>query len=459
MHAIYRDKFFNKYMKILIIAYYFPPDSSSGAFRPLFLSEYFSKNGHNIIILTASVKDFLLSQPIDEKLLSNVSQRVIIFRSSVIRMRESVISAAGVIRKILNIKNDNVINKKKYGLSGPIAAKKSFFQKSKDIITDLLALPDPHVGWVPSACLQGRRIINAQNVDLIFATGSPWSSFLIGLLLSKLTGVPFICDFRDPWVENPNFTLKSKLVRKIEAWLESMVVRNSHLVVANTEELRQNFLARYPFLLPHNCIAAPNGFQRYIEPSVTDESTFTLVHAGELYFSRSPLPLFEAIYSLLQKNEINKGKFKLILVGGLQISDDRISDILGNPLMSDIVSILPRMSYDEALKYQKMADVLLLVQPNFPLQVPRKLYEYMALQKPVLALTEHHGATARLIQDFELGFVADGRDEIEAALLRLFKEWSEGVKRISGVSTDEFLNASIAGKLDFALQKVKAGMK
>ena len=79
-------------MNILIIAYYYPPDSSSGSFRPLFFGRYLKEMGERIFIHTASEKDYLEEQPRDDNLLSDVDLSNKVFRTSVLRHRETLIA-------------------------------------------------------------------------------------------------------------------------------------------------------------------------------------------------------------------------------------------------------------------------------------------------------------------------------------------------------------------------------
>ena len=116
------------------------------------------------------------------------------------------------------------------------------------------------------------------------------------------------------------------------------------------------------------------------------------------------------------------------------------------------------MPYDEAMRMQIKADVLLLVQPGFPLQVPRKLYEYMALQRPILALTEEEGATARIVKQCHLGSVAsNSADAIKLALYKMFSDWKE--KRTQNPSTDliaNYKNDALARRLYALLEMTVA---
>ena len=130
------------------------------------------------------------------------------------------------------------------------SSKTSWKQQIKDTITDLLALPDTEIGWLPSSVRAGLKIIKTHNIDVIYVTGGPWTSLLIAAMLKKLTRKPLVLDFRDPWVTNPIFLIKSTLSRKIESFLERNVVTSADHIVTNTEELRQDFLNRYSFLTP-----------------------------------------------------------------------------------------------------------------------------------------------------------------------------------------------------------------
>ena len=49
--------------------------------------------------------------------------------------------------------------------------------------------------------------------------------------------------------------------------------------------------------------------------------------------------------------------------------------------------------------------VLVVIQPDTTLQVPAKLYEYIGLRRPILALAED-GAVARVVRDGGFGLVA-----------------------------------------------------
>jgi hypothetical protein len=99
--------------------------------------------------------------------------------------------------------------------------------------------------------------------------------------------------------------------------------------------------------------------------------------------------------------------------------------------------------------------VHLLLQPDFPLQIPRKLYEYIAFQKPLFAITNLQGATANIIQNNHLGIVVENRTEdIEPALITLYHQWKDRTLSLFSATTcDRFLNKNLTYTLDQVFRK------
>ena len=91
--------------------------------------------------------------------------------------------------------------------------------------------------------------------------------------------------------------------------------------------------------------------------------------------------------------------------------------------ISDLVKLTPRMPHQDCLNQLRQADALLLVQINAPLCVPGKLYEYIALKKPVFTIAAD-GATADLVISENIGFCVDPADssKLETGLMELLQQ-------------------------------------
>jgi GT2 family glycosyltransferase len=439
-------------LSVLFIAYYFPPESSSGSFRPLFFANHLVELGCSVQVLTAKEADFLSEQPIDKQLLNKLNKNVEIHRSRVVRPREALIRF-----------RNNLTGKKHLATSSPKKGKQKsplgWIREFKDFITDLLATPDPHVGWIQSCVRVGRSIIREGQVDVIWATGGPWSGLVAGVLLKKLTGKPLVADFRDPWVSNPSFKFRSSAGRFLGRYLEKFVVRNANAIIANTKELQEDFKIRYRSISNLNVFRITNGFEQYMPCfERQSERPLTITHTGALYFSRNPFYLLRAISNLIVSGSIDPRDLRLELVGGIGIEHPGINELLEQPFLKNVVNICPRVSFDEAQKFITQSDVLLMLQPDLPLQVPRKLYEYMASGKAIFCISEKEGATAGMMNRFNLGYLCENNiNEISQTLLQIYQDWKTGsLAKFQDSHCDECLNKNLAASLHEILKKVKA---
>ena len=90
-------------------------------------------------------------------------------------------------------------------------------------------------------------------------------------------------------------------------------------------------------------------------------------------------------------------------------------------LSGTVTRTLP-VTHNESLRILAESHVLVVIQPDTILQVPAKLYEYVGLQRPILALAED-GAVARVVRDGGFGLVASptNLDSIAEALTDLYR--------------------------------------
>lgn len=433
-------------LNILVFAYVFPPDAGSGTYRTLFFSNEWARLGDEVTIITVEEESFLPTALVDRGLCEAVHPSIRVLRTTASRPLQTLLQMRSAFRR----------SRGKTAASSPpppsrasSTPRRSILRGVKDTITDLLSCPDEHIGWAPGAVRRGYGVIRSGRVDCIYATGGPWSGLLAATVLRKLTGVPLILDFRDPWARNPNLSSKSRLSRALQTVLESICVKSANAVIANTEELREDFVRRYPRLNSKTFATVTNGFEQVPGGEVPSDGRFTLVHAGELYLSRNPLNLLRAVDDLVKDGVVSADTFRMQLVGGLAVEDDAVRAQLRSPGLSSVLEIKPRVSHDQILRIQQGASALLLIQTGFPLQVPRKLYEYLSLARPVLAIAEAGSATARIVNDLGAGHVAENTvDSIRAAVASLYRAWQSGsLRSVDESKLGSYSNRYLSGKL------------
>lgn len=442
-------------MRILALAYYYPPSAESGTHRSLDFLNRLVASGDDVTVLTAKEEDFSIGTPVDSELLSKVDRRIRIIRASVARplywllkSRQFILGRGTSLPAVVPTRPG------KPSAGGLIGRR---LQAFKDAITDSLTFPDEHVGWIPDALRQGSQAIRLYSPHCIYSSGGPWSSHIAAALLKKRHGLPLVLDFRDPWTSNPYQCVgRGRLKHVLERKLEAFCLGAADHIVVNTEPLRRDFMDRYPQQRASRFTTITNGF----ESLVTDESAapsqrFTLVHAGYIYPPRNPAPFLRAVLQLIRQDGIKASELRVQFVGSCPDQGDVVA-LLATQELKSVVEVTARVSHSRALQFQVNADALLLFQKGFPLQVPRKLFEYMSMQKPILAIAERGSATAAILQEAGIGVLAEEDVEsISRALTTLYADWKHGVgRRFDRDRTLKFRNDSLAIQLRAVLQAV-----
>ena len=103
----------------------------------------------------------------------------------------------------------------------------------------------------------------------------------------------------------------------------------------------------------------------------------------------------------------------------------------------------------------KGANVLLVVQPESPLQIPGKIYEYIAMGRPLL-LIGGEGATANLVQRYHLGASCPNSIGGVKRLLRGIVEGTETIPVPDQEQVKRFEYQSLTGELAVLLDAVVA---
>lgn len=423
---------------VLLVAYHFPPSSGQalpGTQRAVKLCKYLPEFGwipHALTITESSYPWYIERDP---DLLANLPSDQAVSRTGVIRiLRPLVRTKDAILRSLRNLSRRSEKSHSNDDLnsasSGSDTRSKSF-QKFKDFVTDLFEVPDEIAGWIIPGVLTGRRLARESQFAAIIATGRPWSSLVIGAIVSRVTRLPLITDFRDPWMTNPFRGQHSAIKNWLDRALERFVIRQSSVVIANTDLLREEFVQRFPREREEKFICISNGFdpeeQMPVPGASADQATkqrFVLVHAGFLYGRRDPRPLIDAVGLALQNARIPREQLSLRLVGPRELSFS-LKAYVSERGLDDVIQIIDPVPYEESLKLVSECSFSILLQPDTLTQVPSKLFENVGLGKRTLAVAERGSATERLFQNHDLGYFApcDNANEIEDTLVEAYESW------------------------------------
>jgi glycosyltransferase involved in cell wall biosynthesis len=404
-------------MRLLMIAYHYPPGAAAGSHRSARFARLLPELGWNVEVLTVRLAA-RGAPPVDPAGVRTHRTRAFHGIDGLLSLRRRRRNAANTAA------SRGPVTAEPGDAAGSATQSAGRWQRFKDTVMLLIRFPDTEAGWIPSAVARGLILVLRTGPDALLTSGPPHSSHLIGLILKRLTGRPWVADLRDPWSVKPwiqdweRREWRSQWLRR----LEGLVVRSADRVVLNTDEMREDFVARYPDIDPTRFRAIPNGFDSTefdgLAARPRERGPFRLTHAGSFYRRRSPVVLLDAIRRLVDDGAIQEGQLELELIGPIVLDGVSLAGAVNARRLGPFVRHVPSLPHRDALLALLEADALLIVQPDAPTQVPGKLYEYLYVGKPVVAVT-HPGATADLIAAGRLGWVAspDRVDQVADAIL------------------------------------------
>ena len=293
-----------------------------------------------------------------------------------------------------------------------------------------LALPDRWISWWLGAVPAGLSLIRKYRPDVIWSTYPIATAHVIGNTLHRLTGIPWIADFRDPMTDT-DYPV-DPATRSAYLEIERKTVSHCSRIVCTTPGAIRQYQQTFPAIPASRFCLIENGYdeENFSSAETLQTSTQTssiqpekpvlLVHSGIIYPSeRDPVVFFQAISDLMQAGTVTPADIKVILRATSH--DLYLRPLIDRYGIGDIVSLAPPVPYREALSEMMHADGLLILQAsNCNNQIPAKLYEYLRAGRPVLALTDPAGDTARALMAAGIDTIArlDSKDDIKEALLR-----------------------------------------
>jgi glycosyltransferase involved in cell wall biosynthesis len=376
-------------MRVLLIAFYFPPAGGGGVQRALKFCRYLPEFGVDVDVLAPEDPKWLA---VDRPLLEEIPETTVVHRVPFHGPRaayrgEALRGTSGLLR---------------------LAVEARF-------LWPRLLVPDKAVPWFLNAVPAATRIVRSRGIDAIVTTSPPNSLHLIGAAVAARTGVPWVADFRDPWLENIhrlNDNAGLRLKAAANRRMAQVVAGRATRLVAVTDAIADELAGMHPSARAKTAVIE-NGsdFADFQSLAYRPGERFTIVHAGSFFGERSPRPTLLAVRALLDRRPELRGRMVVRFVGDMRGADREWAGSLGIDDAWEETGFRP---YGEALAAERAADALLLLIEHAGGRgdsVPcGKLWEYFAAGRPILAAVPTHGVAAELIQRYSAGEVRDSDD-------------------------------------------------
>ena len=372
--------------KVLFIAYLFPPIANSGTRRSLSFANHLPDHGWQPTVLTVQDPP---ERSCDPALLAEVRAGTVVERAP---------RFGAVVARFLD----------RCGMPSSIGDALSWR------IDNLLQQPDEILSWYPAAVRKGVQLHEKHGFDVIYASGWPWTAFLVARGISRKTGCPYVLDFRDTWT--PRGTEKwerpGRVRRVVGPMLERFAAKKAAALVTVTQSLVEAVGESAGRHAVH-CITngfEPADFGAPAPSTVADQDQFVRIAYTGIWRDDYGLhDLYRAVALLQSRGQVGLQRLKIIAAGfkpGPAVA-------MG---VGDFVEEKGYVPHEQATAMMSAADLLYL---SVPLGyyanacLPGKLFEYMGSGSPILAVVPPESEVARVLNEVG-GAVAVRPNDIDA---------------------------------------------
>jgi len=302
--------------------------------------------------------------------------------------------------------------------------------------------------WQFSAARKGRRLAHDKPFDLIYSTGGAFAAHLAGHRLKQELSIPWLAEIHDPMVQ-PGHEPASRR-QKAYAQVESIICAHADRVIWFTEQAMTSALRRNPQLGQRGRVMLPGVDSPFksLMPPYQGGPKLVIGHFGSLTSTRTLAPFLHA-WHWIEQHEPAIGKdLELQIYGGVM---DSVSAKLAEQwgLMERIRSfgrieadpVTGLSGRDQVLARMRQCDVLLLVHgedASCEEYIPSKLYEYLWMQRPILATVHDNPQMASILREqghrvaeatlHQGGSSQNAALEMAAHIVALWRQW-----KISGL--------------------------
>ena len=418
--------------KVLIVTYYFPPAGGPGVQRWLKFVKYLPDFQFEPIVYVPQNPTYPI---VDEGLLAEVSDQLTL-------LKQPIWEPYGMA----SLFSKNKINNISAGII-PSNKKQSFIEKIALFVRGNLFIPDARMFWVNPSVKFLREYCQSNQIDTIITTGPPHSLHLIGLALQQQLSIKWVADFRDPWT-----TIGYHKALKLLPWaqrkhkrLEQQVLQAADAIIVTSATTKTEFES----ITTRPIEVITNGYDLATEPSLQLDAKFSLAHIGSLLSARNPIVLWEALAELLQEIPDLAKHLQLNFIG---TTSQEIKDAVANYGLANYMHDFGYVSHQEAIRFQKESQVLLLIEidsPDTKLILPGKLFEYLVSSRPILAMGPAGSDFASIITETQTGafFNYAQKREVKAYIQRCYSDYLAGNLKVSPQGIEKYARKNLTKQL------------
>jgi len=416
--------------RLLVLAYFFPPLAGGGVHRVLSFVRHLPEHGWDCTVICAGEEDYWVR---DASLLARVPASTEVIR----------VGGGSALSAWLKVRGG--AGRRRGGTFAGLRAMANWW-----------LLPDSYVGWAARARAAALARVRGGGIDVLLSTSPPDSVHLAAADVAARTQLPWVADFRDPWIGLSFFTPPTAWHRARQMAMEKRVIEGADLVLAASRS-HLDALGFTPGTRARAAEHLPNGFEPAPpgDAPVPDPDHFKLAFTGTLNLMEDAGTLLEAVAEVLGRHPEARRRLRVDLAGPYDLDYEDRALALG---LKGIVRFPGALSHADARALQRGADALLLWKPRgegFRTMVPGKLYEYLDAGRPILAMLPADDEAAGLVRRAGWPVLPPGdRAALARGLETRYMAWKESGRVPDarpdwlGENTRAHLAARLATQLD-----------
>lgn len=398
---------------ILIITPFFAPETHAAVFRAYKLVKYLKREGWNPIVLTVDT-NYVYNE--DISLLEDLGE-VEIYRTKYIEpsLRGLYMWITGkdrtfkTLKKLeQNIENTNSIE------SNTILNKESFFKNYlyKYLLDNYLNVPDRFWTWRKGAVKKANQLIKEKNIQYVYTTSLPFTTFQIGNRLKKKHNIKWIADFRDPIMYSLRNHSSLPSVFKKQKQIEIDALESADIITGLSSSYKLIYHDLYGGKYDKKTHFIPTGADDDYIPKEEIKPLNEIVYIGEFLKDYGGV-FFEYLESFLKtKPELNES-FQIRFIGNSAINMKAINEVGISSLIKEKLIFEDHLPQKELYKRIVASKAVLLIPgydshwwTNFA-----KMVDYIALQKHVLAIVPNPSEARKELTNANLGLFLDNEEQ------------------------------------------------
>jgi glycosyltransferase involved in cell wall biosynthesis len=289
-----------------------------------------------------------------------------------------------------------------------------------------------HISFLPSALFISNRKL--QKPDIVIGTSPTLFAAHAAAKTGKRRDVPFIMEVRDLWpaIFVELGILKNKyLIRALERW-EMSLYRKASRIVTVTEAFRHNLIERG--ISPEKIVTIPNGadidfwtpikISNELRHKLNIDGKFIVLYIGAHGISHALIKIIDSAEKLKEEKNI------LFLFVGEGAEKKKLIEYANSKGLENIRFHEP-VDKNTVKEFYDLADVCLVPLRNIPLFdsfIPSKMFEIMAMEKPIIGSVR--GEPADILKKSQGALVVEPENstQISEAIYTLYKDRSIGIE-------------------------------